>query len=256
MYRPRIIPCLLLKDKGLVKSTRFKDFRYVGDPMNAVRIFNDKKADELIFLDIQATEQQREPSLELIERLGDECNMPFAVGGGIRDTKLIARILKAGAEKVSINAEAVLRPEFIKEAATTFGSSTIAVSIDVKKNIWGKEQVFIRNGKKGTGIAARDHARKMEDMGAGELIVNSIAHDGLMEGYHLELIKRISDAVDIPVIALGGAGTIDHFKEVLDEGNASAAAAGSYFVFHGRRKAVLINFPTQTELAENFAKKV
>ncbi|MBL4655118.1 MAG: imidazole glycerol phosphate synthase subunit HisF, partial [Bacteroidia bacterium] len=174
MFRPRVIPCLLLRNLGLVKSIKFKDYTYVGDPMNAVKIFNDKQADELIFLDITATKEKREVSLELIENIGDECNMPFAVGGGIRSIKNIKEILNAGAEKVCINSFAVENPQFIQEAANEFGSSTIVASIDVKKKFMGSKQVYTQGGSKSTGLDPVKHAVHLAELGVGEILINSI----------------------------------------------------------------------------------
>lgn len=252
MFRPRIIPCLLLKNNGLVKSINFKDHRYIGDPINAIKIFNDKKADELIFLDINASKENRTTSLEFIKKLGDECNMPFSVGGGIRTIDDIKAIINAGAEKVCINSEAIRRPEFIREAVEIFGSSTIVVCMDVKKKFLGKKQVYLNNGSKATGISPFDFANKMVEMGAGEIMINSIDHDGKMQGYDTELIAKISKSVPIPVIALGGAGNLDHMITTAKEGKASALAAGSMFVYHGPRNAVLINLPSRKEVSEQF----
>lgn len=252
MFRPRVIPVLLLKDKGLVKSVRFKDHKYVGDPINAVRIFNDLKADELVFLDILATGEKRTVSLDFVHRVGDEANMPFAVGGGIRTLKEIKAIINAGAEKVVINSYADERPDFIREAADEFGSSTIVVSIDVKKKFWGKKQVYTAGGTKATGRHPVEWAELMQQKGAGEIIINAIERDGMMEGYDLDLIRDIAEAVDIPVVALGGAGKTNDFKTAVQESLASAVAAGSLFVFHGPRKAVLINYPNEKDLKTLF----
>jgi imidazole glycerol-phosphate synthase subunit HisF len=243
MFRPRVIPVLLLRNLGLVKSIRFKDFRYIGDPINAVKLFNDLGADELSFLDILASIEARKIPIDFVRRVGDEANMPFSVGGGIRNLKDIQEILKAGAEKVILNTVAVERPDFVKEAADTFGSSTITISIDVKRNFFGKEQVHIYSGKKATKYEPVSFAKQVEENGAGEIIINSIDNDGMMGGYDIELIKRVSMAVRIPVVALGGAGTINDLKRAVNEGYASAVAAGSMFVYHGPRKAVLINYP-------------
>jgi len=255
MFRPRVIPCLLLKNNGLVKSVRFKDYTYVGDPLNAVKIFNEKKADELIFLDITATKEKRTIDLKLVKNIGEECNMPFSVGGGISKIDQIRDLLKAGAEKVCINSFVYENFNFIKKASEEFGSSTIVVSIDVKKKTFGKQQVYINAGSKATGLDPVDYAQKIAEMGAGEIILNSIERDGTMEGYDIELIKRVADSVDIPVVALGGAGSLKDLRSAVTDGNASAVAAGSLFVFHGNRKAVLINFPTQKELLEIFSLK-
>lgn len=252
MFRPRVIPCLLLKNLGLVKSVKFKDYRYIGDPMNAVKIFNDKKADELIFLDITASHEGRIIDLKLVEQIGEECNMPFTVGGGIRNISQIKDILNAGAEKVCINSAAFENPDFIKEASNTFGSSTIVVSIDVKKKLFNKEQAYTFGGRKATGLEPVNYAQRIEKLGAGEIVINSIDQDGTMEGYNIELIRKVSDIVNIPVVALGGASNLNDFKLAVEKGNASAVAAGSYFVYHGPRKAVLINFPTRQELTKTF----
>ncbi|MBL4716753.1 MAG: imidazole glycerol phosphate synthase subunit HisF [Bacteroidetes bacterium] len=252
MFRPRVIPCLLLKNLGLVKSVKFKDYTYVGDPMNAVKIFNDKNADELIFLDITASTEKKTIDIELVQRIGDECNMPFAVGGGIRSIESIRKILNAGAEKVCLNSYAVENPDFIRQAAEEFGTSTIVVSIDVKKKLFSKEQAYIYGGTKATGIDPVELAVLMAEKGAGEILINSVERDGMMEGYDINLVRRISDAVNVPVVALGGASSLNDFKEAVEKGNASAVAAGSMFVFHGPRRAVLINFPTQSELLQLF----
>ncbi len=252
MFRPRVIPVLLLKDRGLVKSVKFKDYKYVGDPINAVKIFNDLKADELVFLDILATNERRSVSIDFVRRVGDEANMPFAVGGGIRSIQQIRSIINAGAEKVVINSYAVENPDFIKAAADEFGCSTIVVSIDVKKKLLGKKQVYIASGTKSTGFLPAEWAKKMEEKGAGELIVNSIEHDGMMQGYDSSLIKEVAEAVEIPVVAMGGAGCLEDFPNVVRNCYASAVAAGSMFVFHGPRKAVLVNYPANEKLIKLF----
>lgn len=246
MYRPRIIPVLLLNKNHLVKSVKFKDLTYIGDPINAVKIFNDMEADELVFLDITASKEKRLISLDFVREVGEEANMPFAVGGGIRSLEDIQKVTATGAEKVIIGTAAVRRPEFIKEAAANFGSSTIAVCIDVKKTFWGKEKVFTLNGSQASDYAVEDFARLMEDKGAGEIVIQSVEKDGMMQGYDLDLIKRISSAVKIPVIALGGAGNLNHLKEAYQKGFANGLAAGSIFVYQGIHKGVLINYPDPT----------
>jgi cyclase len=252
MFRPRIIPTLLLRNLGLVKSVGFKDYKYIGDPINAVKIFNDLKADELVFLDILASKEKRVISLDFVLKVGDEANMPFSVGGGIRTIQAIKSVLRAGAEKVVINTYAVEDPSFIRKAADEFGSSTITVCIDVKKKIFGKQQVYIYGGSKSTDLNPVSFAKRMEEMGAGELIINSVDRDGSMEGYDIELIKAVSDSVTIPVVALGGAGKVEDLNEAVQNGHASAVAAGSMFVFHGPRRAVLINYPQTEELKNIF----
>lgn len=253
MFRPRVIPVLLLKNLGLVKSVKFKDYKYIGDPINAVKLFNDLRADELVFLDILASKEKRTIQLSFVQKVGDECNMPFSVGGGIRTLIDIKQILNAGAEKVIINTYAAEQPDFIRDASMEFGSSTIVVSIDVKKNLFGKEQTYILGGSKSTSYSPVDFAKLMEEKGAGELIINSIDKDGTMEGYDLSLVKKISEAVTIPVIACGGAGTYSHLAEGIKNSYASAVAAGSMFVYHGPRKAVLINYPSKADLQKIFS---
>ncbi|HAF30098.1 MAG TPA: imidazole glycerol phosphate synthase subunit HisF [Bacteroidales bacterium] len=252
MFRPRVMPILLLKGMGLVKSVKFKDYRYIGDPINAVKIFNDLKADELVFLDILASKEKRSISLDFVRKVGDEANMPFAVGGGIRTIQDIKDIINAGAEKVIINTYAAESPDFIQEASAVFGSSTIVVSIDVKKKLFGKKQVYVLGGRKSTGLDPVSFAKLMEEKGAGEIIINSIENDGLMTGYDLGLVREVSEAVTIPVVAAGGAGIMEDFKKAVEESYASAVAAGSMFVYFGPRRAVLINYPTQEELKKQF----
>ncbi|MFK8060283.1 MAG: AglZ/HisF2 family acetamidino modification protein [Polaribacter sp.] len=250
MYRPRVIPTLLLRNLGLVKSIKFKNHRYIGDPINAVKIFNDLKADELVFLDITANKQNRKVSLDFVKNVGAEANMPFSVGGGIKTIADIKEIINAGAEKVVLNTFAFQNPELIQDAVNEFGSSTIVVSIDVKKKLFKGQQVYIYSGTKSTGIDPVTYAKRIEDLGAGEIILNSIDQDGLMNGYDLELIEKVSKSVKIPVVALGGAGGLSDLSEAIKTGYASASAAGSMFVYHGPRRAVLISYPTKEELQD------
>ena len=248
MFRPRVIPVLLLRNGGLVKTEGFGRQRYIGDPINAVRIFNDLRADELVFLDILATRERRLISLDFVRSVGEEANMPFAVGGGIRSLGDIRGILSAGAEKVVINSFAAENPDFIAEAADSFGSSTITVCIDVKNKRFGGARTWSAGGTRATQYAPEEFATLAEDKGAGEIIVQSISHDGTMEGYDLDLIRRVSEAVTIPVVALGGAGELDHLRQAYHETYASGLAAGSMFVFHGPKRGVLINYPDRAEL--------
>lgn len=250
--RPRVMPCLLLKDKGLVKGVSFKDHRYVGDPINAVNIFNTKEVDELVFLDITATNEGRTISLETVQKIADECYMPFAVGGGIRSVRDIKNLLHAGAEKVCINTAAIDNPNLVREATEVFGSQSIVVSIDVKRKRLHGYEVVTHSGKRPTGKNPVDVAVTLEYHGAGEIFLTSIDRDGTMEGYDIELIRHVLDAVNIPVIACGGAGKIEDFRMAVENGHASAVSAGSLFVFHGPRRAVLINFPTEEQLEKVF----
>ena len=249
MFRPRIIPVLLLQGNALVKSKGFKDFRYIGDPINAVKVFNDLKADELVFLDIEATKEKRTISTELVSQVGEEANMPFAVGGGIKNLDEIQNIIAKGAEKVIINTCAVENPKFIREASDNFGSSTIVVCIDVKKKFFSGEVVWSNSGSKSSKYSPKDFAKLIEENRAGEIIIQSISKDGTMSGYDLDLIKEISTAVTILVVALGGAGNLEHMIEAYTKGFASALAAGSLFVYQGPNKGVLINYIEKSDLS-------
>lgn len=263
MFRPRIIPCLLLKEKGLVKTIQFKDPRYIGDPINAVRIFNDKEADELIFLDIMASRgggffglrKQAPIAFEMIAKISGECMMPLSYGGGITTIDEIKKLFGIGVEKVIINTQAAENPGLIREASEMFGNQSIIVSIDAKKTSQGNYEVFMRGGTKATGKDPVEFARDMAAQGAGELMINSIDQDGMMAGYDIGLIKAVADAVSVPVIACGGAGNIEDLSDAYLNGHASAMAAGSMFVFHGRKRAVLITYPTRSELEAIFSKR-
>lgn len=250
MLIPRVMPCLLLKDGSLVKTVKFKDPAYIGDPINAVRIYNEKEVDELIFLDITATLEKREPPYKVLSEIASECFMPVAYGGGVKNIEMIRQILSLGIEKISINSQAVENPDFVREATERFGSSTIVVSMDVRKKIFGKYEVCIHGGKKSTGLEPVSFAKEVEKMGAGEILLTSIDRDGTQEGYDIELIKSVTNAVGIPVIACGGAGKVDDFRLAVKEAGASACAAGSMVVYFGRNRAVLINFPERKKLDE------
>lgn len=245
-----MIPVLLLRGEALVKSKAFKAHRYIGDPINAVKIFNDLRADELVFLDITASKEKKLISLEFVRDVGAEANMPFAVGGGIRTLQHIQDIIAAGAEKAIINSYAVENPDFVKQASETFGSSTITVCLDVKKKLFSGLRTWTHSGTKVSSYSPVEFAQLMEDKGAGELIVQSIKRDGTMQGYDLDLIKEISEAVTIPVVALGGAGSLEHLKEAYQQAWATGLAAGSIFVFHGPKRGVLINYPQRSEISE------
>lgn len=249
MLKTRVIPCLLLKDGGFVKTVRFSKPRYLGDPRNIVRLFNEKEVDEIVILDIDATREKREPYFDLISDIVSEAFMPIGYGGGITTIEDIKQLYKIGVEKVVINSQTVNKPEFIREASDLFGSQSIVASIDVKKNMFGKYKVCTESGRKKSSVSPVEHAKAMEQLGAGEIIINSLERDGTMEGYDLELIKSVASSVSIPVIALGGAGNLEHFRDAVKAG-ASAISAGSMFVYQGVHKAVLINYPTQEELKE------
>jgi imidazole glycerol-phosphate synthase subunit HisF len=243
-----MMPCLLLKDWALVKTVHFKEPSYIGDPVNAIRIYNEKEVDELILLDIMATREERPPLFELLRDVAGECFMPLCYGGGIRSLEDIKSIFGIGIEKVAINSFAEESPGFIQEASTAFGSQSIVVSIDIQKTFLGRYAVCTRGGQKMTKADPVDFARKMEAAGAGELLVTSIDRDGTWQGYDIDLLKRITSAVTIPVIACGGAGRVSDFGEAVRRGGASAVAAGSMVVYQKKGMGVLINFPTREEL--------
>ena len=252
MLRTRVIPCLLLRGAGLVKTVRFKDPKYVGDPINAIKIFNDKEVDELILLDISATREGRGPAFSVIEEVASECFMPLAYGGGIRSVEDARCILKLGVEKVVFNSTAWGDPAVLKEATREFGSQAVVASIDVRRKLFGRYEVCIHSGKVGTGMDPLEYARRMEALGVGEIFLNAIDRDGMMQGYDIELIAKVTAAVGIPVIASGGAGSIGDFSAAVLQGRASAVAAGSLFVFHGPHRAVLITYPPRAELERAF----
>lgn len=246
----RVIPCLLLRNSGFVKSCKFKDFIYLGDCFNIVRLFNEKEVDEILILDIDATPNNRAPNFDLLHELAGECFMPAAYGGGIRTMEDMRRIFKAGFEKVSVNTAALKNPDLIRKAASEFGNQSVIVSIDVRCNILGQHHVYIDGGRQGTGLDPVTVARRVVDMGAGEILLNSIDRDGTREGYDLEIIRKVTDAVPVPVIACGGAGSMCHLHDAIHQGGASAVAAGSFFVFVGKYRAVLITYPSPTDLAK------
>lgn len=254
MAIPRVIPVLLLKNAGLVKTVQFKEPKYVGDPLNAVKIFNEKEVDELIFLDILSTPENRPIPLEFLKEVAEECFMPLAYGGGIKTLEDIRAILNIGIEKVIINSQLYKDLDFIREAVYQFGSSTIAASLDVKKNFWGKYELFSEGGRTNTKKDPVEFAKQLDSIGIGEIMINSIDRDGTMKGYDLDLISKMSAAVQVPVIACGGAATIDDFDQAINQVGASAVAAGSMFVFHGKHRAVLISYPEQSDLKRIFSK--
>lgn len=251
MRLPRIIPVLLMHNGGLYKTLKFKQPVYVGDPLNALKIFNDKEVDELMLLDIHATSEERDPDLNYLATIASECFMPVSYGGGINSLKMINDVIKTGIEKIVLNTVAIENPAFVLESTEKYGSTTIVVSIDVKKTIFGKYEVYNKNKRKLFSTDPVKMAVEMNRNGAGEIVLNSVDKDGTMAGYEIELIKKISSEVDIPVIACGGAGTIQHLKEAFENG-ASAMAAGSLFIFKGSRQSVLINYPTQQEIKKLF----
>lgn len=253
MYKTRVIPCLLLDGRRLVKTVRFRDPTYVGDPINAVKIFNDKFVDEIIFLDISASREGRGPDFTYIEEITSECFIPFCYGGGVRSAADAATLFGIGVEKVAINTATIQQPALVEELAARFGSQSIVVAMDVKRGWLGRYTVMTTNGSVKTGLDPVTHARELERQGAGELLVNSVDKDGTMTGYDLGIITEIAAAINIPVIASGGAGHIEHFREATEQAGVSAVAAGSLFVFKGKHRAVLINYPERSVLQQMLA---
>lgn len=248
MILPRLIPVLLLRGQILVKTVRFKDAKYIGDPINVVRIFNEKEVDELVLLDIEATKQGRSPDYALIEAIASECFMPVAYGGGVTNAQQARELLSLGIEKIVVNTSAVEDPSLVEAIAAATGSSSVVVSMDIKKSWLGRYEVITRAGSKRSGMDPVKCALLMQERGAGELLVNSIDLDGTMGGYDLELVRQVTEAVTVPVVACGGAGSIEDLAAVLHEGGASAAAAGSLFVFQGKYRAVLVSYPAPDQL--------
>lgn len=247
MLRPRIIPCLLVQKKGLVKTVKFGPGKYVGDPINAVKIFNEKEADELIVLDIDATANGAAPDFALIQKLAAECRMPLCYGGGIKTVEQASRIISLGVEKVAISSAALADPGLITAIAKEIGSQSVVVVLDVKRSLFGKYEVYTHNGKKATGRTPVELAIEAERLGAGEIVLNSIDLDGQMKGYDLELARRVREAVGLPMSVLGGAGSLDDIGKLIGTCGVIGASAGSLFVFKGKLRAVLINYPTVSE---------
>lgn len=248
MLQPRIIPCLLVKNKGLVKTRKFKDPKYVGDPINAVKIFNEKEVDELMVLDIDATAENREPDYRMIENLAAECRMPLCYGGGIKNAEQAQRIFGLGVEKVAISSLAVDEPGFVSRIAERVGRQSVVVVLDVKKRLLGgRYDVFTHNGQRNTRKDPAEFAAELEGLGAGEIVINSIDRDGEMGGYDFALVDKVRDAVSIPMTVLGGAGSLADIGELIRRHGIIGAAAGSLFVFKGVYRAVLINYPKPAE---------
>ena len=246
MIRPRIIPCLLIKNGGLVKTIQFENPKYVGDPINAVRIFNEKRVDELIVLDIDATVQCKDPDLKMIYNLATECRMPLCYGGGIKTVEQIREIIELGVEKVSLSSAAIENPEIVKNAAKFVGNQSIVVTLDVKK-VNNNYLVFTQNGKNNTGLDPVNLSIKFQEHGAGEIVINSITQDGSMKGYDTDLIQEINKGINIPMTAIGGAGSLNDIDNLFKQFGVIGAGAGSLFVFKGIYRAVLINYPNSAE---------
>ena len=248
MLRPRITPCLLIKDHGLVKTRQFKEPKYVGDPINAVRIFNEKEVDEIMVVDIDASVQQCEPDYTLIKNLAAECRMPLCYGGGVKSVNQVERIIALGVEKVAISSAALEDPQLINSSSKVVGNQSIVVVLDVMRDPkTGKWEIFTHNATRATKRDPVDTAKQMEQLGAGEIILNSINRDGMMNGYDLELVQSVRKSVGVPMTVLGGAGSLKDIQALFASFGILGAAAGSLFVFKGVYRAVLINYPSRAD---------
>lgn len=248
MLEPRVIPCLLVHGRGLVKTIQFKDPKYVGDPINAVKIFNEKRVDELIILDIDATAQRRDPDLKMIENVAAECRMPLCYGGGIRSAAQAARIFALGVEKVAVSSAALDRPKLLEEIANEVGRQSIVAVVDVRKRRFLRGyEVWTHNGTKNSKRAPTDVVEQFQESGVGEIVINSIDRDGMMSGYDLDLVESLHTHIRVPFTVLGGAGSLDHMRELIARFGILGAAGGSLFVFKGKYRAVLISYPAPAE---------
>lgn len=253
MLRSRIIPCLLLDRGRLYKTVRFTDAVYVGDPLNAVRIFNEKQVDELVVLDISATSRAAEPDYDLIEKLASVCRMPLCYGGGVTRVDQVKKIISLGVEKVAISTGAIRDSTLVSASASAVGSQSVIVVLDVRRSADGNYQVYLERGRSSTGRGVVEWARHFESVGAGEIVINNIDRDGLMQGYDLDLVSMVRGAISLPLTALGGAGSVQDIRELLAAFYPLGAAAGSLFVFKGRFRAVLINYPSEAAKDAIFA---
>lgn len=248
MLRSRIIPCLLVQNKGLVKTVNFKNPKYVGDPINAVKIFNEKEVDELMVLDIDATKEKREPNLKMIKNLADECRMPFCYGGGITTAEQARKIISLGAEKIALSNSALNNIELCEEIGSIIGNQSVVVVIDVKKKkLFGRYDIYTHNGTKKSKWKLDDLVEKLEEIGIGEIVINSIDNDGTMQGYDIDLVENVRNKCNMPITVLGGAGTLIDIQNLISKFKIIGAAAGSLFVFKGKYRAVLINYPNRQE---------
>ncbi|WP_413581367.1 AglZ/HisF2 family acetamidino modification protein [Bdellovibrio sp. HCB288] len=248
--RTRVIPCLLLKGDSLVKSVKFKDYRYIGDPINTVRIFNELEVDELVFLDITASKESRSPNFKLLENIASECFMPLAYGGGLRTLSDVRTIFNIGFEKVVINSAAFSNPDLIPEIVEIYGSQAVVGSIDYKSNIFKRFHVYSNGGSKKQDPSPKEWASHLETKGVGEILLTSIERDGTWNGYDIKMVKEISQSLSVPLIANGGAGTVEHLGEVVKMGGASAVAVGSMVVYQKKDMGVLVNFPDKNKLKD------
>lgn len=259
MLYPRIIPCLLVHNNGLVKTVKFKDPKYVGDPINAVKIFNEKEADELMVLDIDASRENREPDYKMIENLARECRMPLCYGGGIKTAEQAQRIFNLGVEKIAISSAAVENQNIIKEITAQVGNQSVVVVIDVKKKLFGGYDIYTHNGKHKAKVDLIKFVQELQSFGVGEIVLNAIDNDGEMKGYDFDLIDKVKPLVNVPLTVLGGAGVMEDIGSLIHRYGIIGASAGSLFVFKGKYRAVLISYPSDAEknvlINQNYAKK-
>lgn len=248
MLKTRVIPCLQLIDSSLVKTVKFKDPAYIGDPVNTVRIFNELEVDELCFLDIRASVEKRMPNYEILKQIADECFMPLSYGGGITDFESARKIFASGFEKIVLNTSAYKTPHLITKLSEHFGAQAIIGSVDFRKNLWGKSSIYINDGTENTSNDVVGWATKLEEYGVGEILLTSMDRDGSWAGYDVEVLKKVNNAVSVPVIANGGAGEIKHLTQAVKEAGVSAVALGSMVVYQKKGMGVLVNFPDRNKL--------
>jgi len=256
MLRTRVIPCLLLKDASLVKTKKFKEYNYIGDPVNTVRIFNELEVDELMFLDIFASKENRNINFDILKDIANECFMPLSYGGNIKSLEDAKKVFEIGFEKIVLNSNTFGNLKIIEDIAQYFGTQSIVASIDIKKDIWGKQKIYSHHGLVKQNIDILEWSKKLENAGVGELLVTSIDREGSWNGYDIDLIKQITKSVQVPVIANGGCGTIEHMGKVVKEAAASACAVGSMVVYQKKGMGVLVNFPDRRKLEGVFSNEI
>lgn len=256
MLYKRIIPCLQLLDNALVKTTQFNNYKYIGDPINTVKIFNELEVDELCLIDIRATLNKHIPNYKILSEIANECFMPLSYGGGIKNSDEAKKILSIGFEKIILNSSVFENPNLITEIAKHSGSQSVIVAIDIKRNFWGNLKVYSNSGTKRENTSPIEWSKFVEELGAGEILLTSIDREGTWKGFDIDLINQICDNTSVPVIANGGAGCINDISIVLNQSKASAVAVGSMVVYQQKDMGVLVNFPDKNVLKENIEKYI